>query len=433
MNILNKYKIPLLLLLIFFSKSYGQNYKYKVKWDFKRLMGTSELFFYLNTGDSYPYNGNYANAATTSWGTFSYILSNNSVTTLDGVVVSNTPLRLTQALKEPSGSFTQRSGIYVTGPESGYWQNTFGSPLGSNMVTNNTPFEFYYLYPLVQLNNYNASQTELQACKPFPFKAGTVGEGGNMTFAVEYFHSTSGSWKELLPYERRNADVIPILLSQIPNLQLDQNFQLRVRYSRTGAFANDYSDILTYKFIPCPPAMIGEPIPESPLCYNSDNGKIIMYFDNDLANTEYFLLTLTPIVNNVELSPYNKTVVKSEFINRTIVWENLRAGTYKLKYQTFKTGNPTPSSIVEKNNIVITDKLPLSFQVVKTDAQCNNQNGIIRIEATGGTAPYYYTINLGSEVQFTSATNNINISGGTYNIKVRDTNNCIDLNADDSL
>jgi len=436
MNILIKYKIAFFLLLVAtLNSGYAQTYKYKVKWDIKRSSGSSEISFYLNSGSSYPYDGTYANAiSTTSSNSFSYTLNNSSISILDGVVVSNSPLRLTQSVRESSGVFTQRSGSYITNPESGYWQNNFAFPLSNNSVSLNSPFEFYYLYTLKDLNNYDVSKTELQACKTFNLSVGNVGEGGNMTFALEYFHSGTGVWKELLPYARRYAYAVPIQLSQISGLQLDQNFQLRARYSPTGSRANDYSDILTYKFIPCPPAIIGEPLPNSPICYNSDTGKIIMYFDNDLALTEYFSMTLTPIDSNgVELSPYNKTVVESEFINRTIVWDNLRAGNYKLKYQTFKTGNPTPSSVVEKNNIVIVEKQPLTFEIFKTDPQCNNQNGTIIIVASGGTEPYYYTIDSGSEVKLTPDTKTVNISGGTHNIRIRDENNCIDLDANASL
>lgn len=434
MTALIRYKIPLLLLLIiFFTKSYSQTYKYKVKWDLKRSMGSSELFFYLNTGDSYPYNGTYANAATNSSGNFVYILNNADASPLDGVVVSNTPLRLTQAVKEPSGSFTQRSGVYVTAPESGYWQNTFGSPLGGNMVTNNSPFEFYYLYTLVQLNNYDASKTDLQVCKPFSFSASMVGEGGNITCAVEYFHSTSGGWKELLPYQRRYGDAISIQFSQIPNLQLDQNFQLRVRYSRTGAKAADYSDILTYKFIPCPPAILGEPVKDKPSCYNGNDGKATFTFDRDIASNEYFLVNLVKVENGHNINLPDKKIVQADFTDRKITFESLPAGSYFLHYQTFLNNGSTPTADKFSDPFPIENPDPLSFSILETQPNCPGEIGKIQIKATGGKSPYYYTIDSESEIEFVSITNIIDISGGTHNIKVRDTNNCVDLQANDTI
>lgn len=208
------------------------------------------------------------------------------------------------------------------------------------------------------------------------------------------------------------------------------DFRVKIDSDPTITGEEVYSNIIFYNVIPCAPKMIGEPAPQSPLCFETATGKIIMQFDNDLANEEYFSLVLTPIENGFELPPLNKTVSKSEFINRTIIWDDLRAGTYNLKYQTFKTGNP-PSQFIPKNNIVITEKSALRFEVFKTDSACNNQNGSIRIEAFGGTSPYFYKIDSNSEVQFTASTSDLSISPGDHSIKVRDTNNCIDNEANE--
>ncbi len=198
---------------------------------------------------------------------------------------------------------------------------------------------------------------------------------------------------------------------------------------RTG-YGTSFTNEIIYDIIPCSPSLASDPIPESPYCYNEKTGKITMQFSDDIADDEYFSMALTPLdANGYELPPNNKVVTKSEFINRTIVWSNLNAGTYNLSYQTFKTNNPTPSSLVEKKGILIEGKAPFSFEVYQTDPLCNNSNGFIRIEAKGGTSPYYYTIDLGSEVKFLSSTNDISVSPGEHSIKVRDTNSCIDLNA----
>ncbi|MBK9962336.1 MAG: T9SS type A sorting domain-containing protein [Saprospiraceae bacterium] len=58
---------------------------------------------------------------------------------------------------------------------------------------------------------------------------------------------------------------------------------------------------------------------------------------------------------------------------------------------------------------------------VKGDESCDSKNGFIAITASGGTKPYSYDIGFGKRT--TSVFNNL--SGGTYNIKVTDSKNCL--------
>lgn len=202
-------------------------------------------------------------------------------------------------------------------------------------------------------------------------------------------------------------------------------------YVRTG-YGSNFTPEIILDITPCSPSLASEPIPESPYCYNENTGKITMQFGDDIADDEYFLMTLTPMDGSGnELPPYNKTVTKSQFTNRAIIWDNLKAGTYNLSYQTFKTNSATPSSLVEKKGILIIEKTPLSFEVFQADPLCHDQSGLIRIEAKGGTSPYYYIIDSNPEVLFTSSSGNINISGGEHSIKVRDSKSCIDLDKND--
>ncbi|KAF2338989.1 hypothetical protein [Flavobacterium ginsenosidimutans] len=73
---------------------------------------------------------------------------------------------------------------------------------------------------------------------------------------------------------------------------------------------------------------------------------------------------------------------------------------------------------------LITEISPLIFQLIRTDSQCCDQNGSVRIEASERTASYYHKIDSRSEVELTSA---------TQYIKVIIKNNCIDLGANDSI
>ncbi|MCV9926824.1 SprB repeat-containing protein [Flavobacterium sp. LS1R49] len=419
-------------------------YKYKVKWDLRisSVSGGSgsSLNFYLNTGDTYPFNGTYARATANSINTnssFSYILKNSNVNALDGVVVSNTPLRLSEAVESGSSGFLQTHGPLLTAPYSGYWQSYFGSGLGGIMVSHNSRFEFYYLQPIAELNNYSASNTDLKQCEPFNFSVAIVGEGGQMTFAVEYFHSNSVGWKDLLPYELRSAQTIPITFAMIPSLQLNQNFQLRARYTKTGSGGtNDYSDILTYKFIPCPPLLLGAPITTKTSCIYNQDGEVTFTFNRDLINNEHFLLNLTQVVNGNNLPPIPKDITSANFPNRQITFTDLKSGTYFLHYQTFQDNGALPTSDTKSDPFIIQPPIALRYEITPTDPLCNSGTGEILINTFGGTPPYFYSINNGTKTQFTNPTTTdanghkgsliITKQEGVYNIKITDDNDCIE-------
>jgi gliding motility-associated-like protein len=62
----------------------------------------------------------------------------------------------------------------------------------------------------------------------------------------------------------------------------------------------------------------------------------------------------------------------------------------------------------------------LAFTVVKVDANCTG--GSITISASGGTAPYQYSINGGATYQ--SSNSFTGLAGGTYNVMVKDAATC---------
>jgi len=64
----------------------------------------------------------------------------------------------------------------------------------------------------------------------------------------------------------------------------------------------------------------------------------------------------------------------------------------------------------------------LVLNISSTDATCNNQNGQININVSGGTAPYTYSIDGGSTSQ--GSANFTSLSPGLYNVLITDANNC---------
>ncbi|WP_157495919.1 hypothetical protein [Flavobacterium sp. WG21] len=430
-NIFQTLKIACLFLTVFGMQLLnGQTtYKYKVKWDLRKSPSTSRnVYFYLNTGDTYPFNGTYANASSTgSSSSFSYVLKNSGASPMDGVVVSNTPLRLSGAVDNVSSGFFQKHAPFMTGPYSGYWQSNFAYNFDNVTVTHNTQFEFFYLQTLVEANNYNVSNSELKQCETFNFTVAVVGESGFMTFAVEYYDPNTAGWKELLPYASRSAQNIPITFTSIPNLQLNQNFQLRARYTRTGSGgANDYSDILTYKFIPCSPKLNGAPVTAQVKCFDEPTGNVTLNFLSDIPTGQKLLLTLYQ--NGAYRS--HKFAKDTDVKNRAYTWEGIAPGSYTIKYQTQNASDPNAtigSSPVETPVFKIENAVALTFKATAIQPQCSTDKGGIEISVSGGTPPYYYILDNETKKELVKNPDIIDITtDGDHKVIVLDRFDCME-------
>lgn len=80
-----------------------------------------------------------------------------------------------------------------------------------------------------------------------------------------------------------------------------------------------------------------------------------------------------------------------------------------------------PVNDVSFTDTVFVKKIAPSATVAKTDPNCA-PNGTITVTAQGGTAPYQYSINGGTTWQ--SSNTFTGLGGGTYNVLVKDVNNC---------
>ena len=74
-------------------------------------------------------------------------------------------------------------------------------------------------------------------------------------------------------------------------------------------------------------------------------------------------------------------------------------------------------------DLTITQAAPILLTSTPTNIVCfGDSNGAISISATGGSGPYQYSIDNGLNYQLSG--NFVNLSAGTYTIRVRDFNNC---------
>ncbi|WP_299318330.1 T9SS type B sorting domain-containing protein [uncultured Maribacter sp.] len=93
-------------------------------------------------------------------------------------------------------------------------------------------------------------------------------------------------------------------------------------------------------------------------------------------------------------------------------------------YDVYIRDNSGNANFCESNfDITIDQDDPLALTISNTDILCSGENqATLTIVASGGEAPYTYSINNGANYQTLNTFNNL--GAGSYNIRVRDVNNC---------
>ncbi|MDA9325321.1 gliding motility-associated C-terminal domain-containing protein [Flavobacteriales bacterium] len=160
---------------------------------------------------------------------------------------------------------------------------------------------------------------------------------------------------------------------------------------------------------------ISEPLPlitvvssEDPLCYNINNGSIMVSVEGGIApyTSVYGTINPTAILTNPTDS---------------IIYQNLAAGSNLL-------------SVYDANNcensytVTLMNPLELSIaNILTTDPSCYNySNATASIEVLGGTLPYTYQLNDADNNTLTGSSNYIDLSFGSYAYIVIDANGCDD-------
>ena len=144
-----------------------------------------------------------------------------------------------------------------------------------------------------------------------------------------------------------------------------------------------------------PPEMNLQTYTESPLCYNSRDGKIVATAFGGIAPYSYL---------------WNTSVTENELVN-------VGMGTYSLTIS-----DAAGCSAVK--SVTLDAPYEMLVEITTSDIRCNgDKDGKIEVEVSGGVEPYNYLI----EGLAAPSTNNVfsNMTAGYYNIKVVDNNGCV--------
>ncbi len=300
----------------------------------------------------------------------------------------------------------------------------------------------YRILPLTTLNNFSSTNNEIKVCETKIIKAASCNNSGSFSYAVDFFigNDLINPIKSL-PYALREP-TFSVAFSDFNNLPLGSNINIKIRYTND---INGFTDALTYKFISCSPQLQNF-TPIDATCSYKQDGKFSMILDQQIPSNKKLVVSLffedQTNPGSFSLLTQKSTTSLTANGNSTYsyLWpDDVLPGNYSVKYQTFDTTTPNPvwDSLEATDSFTIDSPSEFTFSgIEKNKVYCYGGNdGAITITGTGGTLPYKYKKD--GDANWTAFANGTThtisgLSSGTYNIKIRDANDCSILNTNGS-
>ena len=203
-------------------------------------------------------------------------------------------------------------------------------------------------------------------------------------------------------------------------------------YFRTG-YKTQFTNILPYDIIPCSPNVVMPIEKENTSCAYNNDGIVSLKFDRPLIENERFEFSF--FNNNVLITTPFYTVDTAT--NKKYTFSGLAAGNYYVIYQTFIGSQPTSINKEPYPSFTINPATPLTFKLQnpKNPSCFGAEDGSVEVLITNGI-PKNFELNGKPATKVKISDNLYRIDGLGANelghkIKVTDTNNCIDTNAND--
>lgn len=229
------------------------------------------------------------------------------------------------------------------------------------------------------------------------------------------------NWPEF-PAKYQNQNTISFMLTDLPGYNnTHKTIHFQPGYNKT------FTNTVTYSIVGCSPELDGNPTTSNTKCNDDPSGSVSLKFKSELKAGEKFLFTL--FLNGTQ--PISSTFAqKNEIINGSYTWRNIKEGNYTIRYQSQNiTDNGTTfgSSMIDTPAFTIGSPAPLKFTTTAVQPLCSTDKGTIQISASGGTPPYYYSLDNESQKHvFTSPYSITGLSEGDHSVKVVDSNNCVE-------
>lgn len=262
---------------------------------------------------------------------------------------------------------------------------------------------------------------------------------GNMDNQYYNWEYSVGNTTNFIPFPSQ-YNKVPVLNLKGKEFLSNDDFGKTI-YIRVNTGCT-YSNIISFSYKKSAPHITSHSTSNTK-CFDTADGSITLKFDRTLEVGE----TLKIILENTETKaavrlPNNGYITDNLQSNTTYTLQNLPAGKYKLNLVGDYNGNNTYTG-GEKHSFEFEIKkaIPVTFEKTShTDVYCFGGNdGVINIEAKGGTSSYQYSVTKDGQpfLDWTDFNNGENTSienlpKGIYKIKVRDTNECVAKDPNDS-
>jgi PKD repeat protein len=256
-------------------------------------------------------------------------------------------------------------------------------------------FYFEYAYRRYDQNTSDSLIVSISIdCGPTFTRLLELGEDGTGSFATAYtntasFTPTTGDWC----MGAIGADCFTLDLSSYAG---QSNVFVRFEGYNTGTTGNnlfiDNINISGDFVANCPEI---SSVTTDATCFGVSNGSVSLTATNGV----------TPITYSLDNNTYSSTSV----------FTGLAEGTYSA----YAKG---ADGCIDSIQFVINQPTDIAINSAPIDADCGQSNGQITINATGGSAPYEFSINGGTT--YSSNMTFTGLSAGNYSISVQDANNC---------
>lgn len=339
-----------------------------------------------------------------------------------------------------------RSGTVAHGFESIFVENCnqkyFEKNLNNGQVKKNEVKFNYKIYPLHTLNTeVNPVINQLNTYLPSDDKVNLYAKQGFDASLYHYQYSLDNvTWMDIDPslsnLEKLSVSAKDILGTNY-SLYLGQNIYFRVVSCLENGEYQSWSDPVVLTVIKSSPHISSSSITPTK-CFDTTDGTATLNFDRTLLAGETLKVSLVNTLTGAATQLPNDGYITNELQTQTNhTFQNLPPGTYKLDLLgALNNGNePTyTDSPTHTISFEITKPTPVTFDSPsKIDVYCFQGNdGIINLTANGGQNQYQYLVTKDEQsfLDWTNFDNGNNaslqnLSAGVYKIKVRDSNQCI--------
>jgi hypothetical protein len=220
----------------------------------------------------------------------------------------------------------------------------------------------------------------------------------------------------------------------LTDADLGKNIYIRVNMGACSTASPSTSNVIAFTYYKSAPHISSSSITTT-RCFDTKDGTVTLNFDRTLLPLETLQMSLVKEGEGAVPLPNNGYITNHLQLSTSYTLQNLPSGKYKLDLFGTYNGNPTyTDSATHTISFEITKPTPVLFDSPsKTNVFCFQGNdGIINLTASGGQNQYQYWVLKDGQpfLDWTNFNNGNstslqNLSVGIYTIKVRDSNQCI--------